>query len=310
MHKGILFIILSGLSFLVVNFLVKIMGAGPNQDLFPGTQKFPAHQLVLARSIVSFVLSAYILKRRQLPILGFNRKWLVIRGLSGMIALTIFFYTIHFLPLAIASTIQYLAPIFTVVFSMLFLKEKVRNTQWFFIFLAFIGVALIGFNNVLTLSKPSVVINYTWLGLGIISAAFSGIAYTAIIKLKATDTPINIVIYFPMLSLPIMTIWCLFEFVWPRGIEWFILLLIGIFTQIAQVLMTKALHEDASSVITPFQYLGAVYAAFIGFFIFDERLSFMVYIGMTLILCGVIFNTLLRKRKRKNGLELSTTEKH
>ena len=147
MNKGILFIILSGLSFLIVNFFVKALGAGPNQELFPGLQQYPAHELVLARSIVSFAISYYIIKRRGLPVLGNNRKWLMIRGFAGMIALTIFFYSIHYLPLAIASTIQYLAPIFTILFAMLLLKEKVKKLQWFFIFLAFIGVGLIGFNN-------------------------------------------------------------------------------------------------------------------------------------------------------------------
>lgn len=273
------------------------MGTGPEQLLLPGTQKIPAHELVLARSIISFIISFAILKKRGLSILGNNRKWLLVRGTSGMIALTIFFYSIHYLPLAIASTVQYLAPVFTVVFALLFLKEKVLKLQWLFIIIAFIGVALISFNNLLSDGKSEVLINYTWLGLGIVSAAFSGIAYAAIVKLKATDTPMNIVIYFPMLSIPIMSLWCLFDFVLPKGKEWLILIIIGVFTQIAQVLLTKALHEDKASVITPFQYLGAIYAAFVGYFVFDERLSFLVYIGISCILIGVVFNAILPKIK-------------
>ena len=272
------------------------MGSGPSQILFPGMQKFPAHELVLARSIISFGLSFIVIKQKGLTVFGNNKKWLLIRGIAGMIALTIFFYSIHYLPLAIASTIQYLAPVFTVLFTLILLKEKVVKMQWFFIFIAFIGVGLIGFNNFFSSKQETVFIDYTWLGLGILSAAFSGIAYTAIVKLKTTDTPINIVIYFPMLSIPIMFIWCLFDFVMPQGIEWFFLIIIGIFTQFAQVLLTKALHEDKVSVITPFQYLGAIYAAFVGFFIFDERLSIVVYLGIILILIGVVSNAILRKR--------------
>ena len=179
---------------------------------------------------------------------------------------------------------------------MFILGERVKKLQWFFILLAFVGVGLIGFNNLLAADQHEN-INYLWFGLGILSAAFSGIAYTAIIKLKETDTPINIVIYFPMLSLPIMTVWCLFEFTMPSGIEWLILLIIGIFTQIAQVLMTRALHEGSAGLITPFQYLGAIYAALVGFFIFDERLSWIVYVGIVLILIGVVVNAVLRSYK-------------
>jgi drug/metabolite transporter (DMT)-like permease len=297
MNKGILYIILSGLSFLIVNFFVKVLGAGPHQELFPGLQKYPGHELVLARSIVSFAISYYIIKKRGLSVLGNNRKWLMIRGISGMIALTIFFYSIHHLPLAIASTIQYLAPVFTVIFAMIILKERVAKLQWLFILIAFCGVGIIGLNNVLAADQHQTV-NFTWLSLGIISAAFSGIAYTAIIKLKSTDSPINIVIYFPMISLPIMTIWCFFEFTMPNGIEWLILLVIGIFTQIAQILMTKALHEGSASLITPFQYLGAIYAALLGLFIFDEKLSWVVYAGIGLILLGVVSNALIKGLQR------------
>ena len=100
--------------------------------------------------------------------------------------------------------------------------------------------------------EPSQQIDYSWLLLGIISAAFSGIAYTAIRKLKGTDTPINIVIYFPMISIPVMAIWSCFEFTMPRGIEWLFLLVIGIFTQIAQVMLTKALHEGSTAFVKCF----------------------------------------------------------
>lgn len=300
MNKGILYIILSGLSFLIVNFFVKVLGGGPDQELFPGLQKYPAHELVLARSIVSFAISYYIIRKRGLPVLGFNRKWLLVRGFAGMIALTIFFYSIHHLPIAIASTIQYLAPVFTVIFAMIILKEKVAKLQWLFILIAFCGVGLIGLNNLIA-ADQHMIIDYTWLGLGIVSAAFSGLAYTAIIKLKPTDTPINIVIYFPMLSLPIMTLWCLYDFTMPIGIEWLILLIIGIFTQIAQVLMTKALHEGSAALITPFQYLGAIYASIMGLLIFDEKLSWVVYLGIGMILFGVVTNALIKASKRNKS---------
>jgi drug/metabolite transporter (DMT)-like permease len=294
-NKGILYIVISGLSFLVVNFFVKIMGAGPQQELFPGIQQYPGHELVLARSIISFSLSFYVIKKRRLPLFGNNKKWLLIRGTSGMIALTMFFYTLHHLPLAIASTVQYLAPVFTVIFALLLLGEKVRWVQWYLIGISFVGVFLIGMTNFIS-GEPSQQIDYSWLLLGIISAAFSGIAYTAIRKLKGTDTPINIVIYFPMISIPVMAIWSCFEFTMPRGIEWLFLLVIGIFTQIAQVMLTKALHEGSASLITPFQYLGAIYAALIGLFIFDERLSWVVYTGIACVLAGVILNAVSERQ--------------
>ena len=287
---------LSGLSFLVVNFFVKLFGMGPENNVIPGLQKIPAHELVLARSIISFSISSSIIVYRGLPFFGTNKKWLTIRGFSGMLALTIFFQSIQHMPIAVASTIQYLAPIFTMLFAMIILKEKILKIQWLFVLLAFIGVLLIGFNGLIQSDSP-VPLNPLWVGLGVLSAACSGIAYVAIVKLKSTDQPIHIVSYFPMMAIPVMSFWCMFEFVMPVGIEWLILILIGICTQIAQISLTRALHFESSSLIMPFQYLGSVYALLVGYLILDERLNAVVIIGVFVILLGVVFNTMVKARK-------------
>ena len=267
---------------------------GPEQDFIPGLQSFPAHELVLARSIISFAISAFIIRRKKLPFFGKNKKWLIIRGTSGMIALTIFFHTIYHLPLAIASTIQYLAPIFTLLFAIILLGERIRLIQWLFVLMAFAGVLLLGLENQFTTQEST--ISLSWIALGMLSAAFSGLAYVAIVKLKSTDQPISIVLYFPMIAIPFMSFWCMFDFVFPHGIEWLILLAIGIFTQLAQVALTKALHLGSATMVTPFQYLGAIYAGLVGYFIFFEQLTFLSYVGIGLILIGVVANSIVKKK--------------
>ena len=282
-----------------MNFFVKLFGqSGDTEFISYKVQFIPAHELVLARSLVSFVLSSMIIKYRGYGFFGVNKKWLLIRGISGTVALTIFFMTIQHLPFAIAAVIQYLAPIFTMLFTMLLIGDRIFKVQWLFVALAFIGVALISLQDILS-NNNTLSIDYLWLGLGMLSASISGIAYTAIVKLKSTDHPINIVLYFPMVSIPFMVIWCLFDYVHPVGIEWLFLLIIGVFTQFAQILLTKALHYGHASVIAPFQYLGIIYALLIGLFIFDERLNLIVYVGVFLILTGVLLNTIYRHLNTK-----------
>lgn len=299
MKKGILYVVLSGLCFLIVNLIVKLFSG----DLSLGQidlQPLPAHELVLSRSIVSFVLSSIIIYRKGLPFFGVNRKWLIIRGTAGTIALTLFFMTIQNMPFAVAAVIQYLAPIFTMIFTFLLLGERIFRIQWLFVSLAFFGVCLISLQNY-TLDYVGIYFEPYWIGLGILSASISGIAYTAIVKLKYTDEPISIVLYFPMISIPFMVLFCLFEFVMPVGIEWFLLLLVGIFTQFAQILLTKALHVGSSSVIIPFQYLGIFYALLVGYFVFDERLNMIVNIGVLFIFSGIIMNAYFRFKKSQKS---------
>lgn len=298
---GIFYIILSGICFLVVNFFVKTLG--PDQhNIFTdqlNLQEYPAHELVLARSIVSFVMSYVIIRRKKLPVFGTNKKWLLIRGLSGTAALTIFFYTMHYLPLAVALTIQYLAPIFTIIFAMTLLKERIRLIQWPFIALAFGGTLLLAFGNHNSDADFGDLSPF-WLGAGMISAVLSGVAYVAIMKLKPTDAPITIVMYFPMIAIPFMVLLCLWDFTMPRGIEWLFLLIIGVFTQFAQITITRALHSGDASTIVPFQYLGAIYGFLVGYFVFLESLSNTLIIGMILVLLGVVVNSILRQRTQRN----------
>jgi len=298
MLLGIRYILLSGFCFILVNFLVKMLGGNNDLSSYFEFQTYGAHELVFFRSLVSFIISAAIIKKRGVPFFGNNKKWLLIRGIAGVIALTIFFFTLQKLPLAVAAILQYLSPIFTVILAAFILKEKIFKIQWILIILAFCGVLLVGYDNLLP--KSNVTIDPIWMILGIVSSFFSAIAYVAIVKLKKTDQPITIVLYFPMLALPFTGIWCLFKFVQPIGWEWLVLILIGVFTQMAQILMTKALHTADTAKIIPFQYLGAVYAILIGWFIFDERLSGILFIGMFIIIVCVILNTIYQYRVKSN----------
>ncbi len=298
MGRSIFYIILSGIAFFCINFIVKMLGHPENAPI-EGLQKYPAHELVFFRSLISFAISFVIIKYRGLPLLGNNRRWLLLRGTSGMIALFLFFFTLHHLPLAIASTIQYLSPIFTVLIASRLFKEKVTLLQYITSVLAFIGVCLIGFSGFFN-QDSSVHVDPLWVGIGIVSAILSGLAYNAISKLKGTEETINIVIYFPMLALPITGIWTLVSGVSPNGIEWILLLLIGILTQIAQVLMTRAFLLSNTSLVAPFQYLGAIYAVTFGWIVFKEQLELLHLVGISLVLVGVCVGVIVSKSKNKS----------
>lgn len=170
--------------------------------------------------------------------------------------------------------------------------EKVRPIQWLLFILSFIGVLMIkGFDER---------ISYFYLGVGVLSALISGIAYNAIMKCRLTDHPIVIVLYFPLIATPIMGAACLtISWVTPVGISWLLLLVMGVFTQLAQYFMTKALLSDHSSKIMPFKYFGVIYALLIGFFFFNEELPWLSGIGISLVLLGVITNTFVKNLNKR-----------
>ncbi len=130
--------------------------------------------------------------------------------------------------------------------------------------------------------------------VGIASAFFAGLAYNAIIKSKGTDHPMVIVFYVPLVAFPATGIACLYEWVWPSGIEWLLLLAMAICAQAGQYFTTLALHSDKASRIAPLNYLGAVFAITFGYFIFGESVNVMARAGMLLVVVGVILNSRLR----------------
>ncbi|MFT5336216.1 MAG: drug/metabolite transporter (DMT)-like permease [Luteibaculaceae bacterium] len=273
---GVIYMIIATTCFALVNTCVKFL------------DRFPVQELVFFRSAVSIILCLVIIRQKKLPLFGNNKKWLLIRGVFGTIALTLFFVTLQNMPMASAVAIQYLSPIFTILIASLFFKETFKKVQIPFFILCIIGIVVLkGFD-----SRVSV----PYLLLGISSALFSGVAYNAIRQCRETDQPINVVFYFPLVALPIMGIWCLFDFVIPNQSEWWLIVIMGVFTQIAQIAMTKALQSDTAAVITPLKYIGAIYAIAIGSWIFDEYITLINLIGITLILLGLLGNTLLAKR--------------
>lgn len=242
----------------------------------------PATELVLFRSLVSLVLSYIIIKRKKLNPLGNNRKLLMLRGVFGVIALTLFFYTLQYLPLGSAVTIQYLSPMFTAFFAIFLLKQPTRPLQWFYFLVAFAGVFLIrGFD-------PNITPLLLLAGLG--SAVFAGLAYNVIARLKDSDHPIVVVFYFPLIATPAMLVFSFFYWETPQGWQWPLLLLMGVLTQIAQLYMTKAYQVSAVNQVAGLKYLGLLFALGFDFFLFGITYPPMAMLGIGFVLSGVLLN--------------------
>lgn len=245
-------------------------------------ENIPAIEIVFFRSLVSLLISAIMIKQMGISFLGNNKLILFLRGFFGVIALSLYFYTLQKLPFASAVTIMQLSPIFTTILAIFILKEVVKPPQWLFFLVSFVGVALIkGFN-------PDIPLKYFMLAL--LSSFLSALAYNMIRKLKDSDHPIVVVFYFPLVALPFAGILSYFHWVQPNWQELLILLGIGAATQIAQVNMTKAMQMEELGKVSIVRYLTVIYAIFIGAVFFKESYSWITLFGMGLVVGGVILN--------------------
>jgi drug/metabolite transporter (DMT)-like permease len=222
------------------------------------------------------------LKTSGINIWGKNHKILILRGLSGSVALILYYRLIQDIPLATATTILFLSPIFATVLGIFFVGETVKPLQWLFFLLSFGGIVMIkGFDTRIAL---------IYLLMGVASSLFSGVAYNCIRKLKNSEHPLVIIFYFPLVTLPITGIWSTFIWVWPKGMDWLILMMVGLLTQIAQYFMTRAFQGEELSKVASLRYLGIIYALIFGYMFFDEHFTPLVYAGMGFTVIGVLLN--------------------
>ncbi|MCF6361046.1 MAG: DMT family transporter [Cyclobacteriaceae bacterium] len=277
MSKGLRYMLVAVLFFAAMNVLIKfIPRIGPVE-------------IVFFRSIVSFLISFFMLHRLKVSVWGNNKKWLIIRGIAGSIGLLLFFTTIKQMPLGSAVAIQYLSPIFTSVLGIYIVKERVYSIQWLFFLVSFAGVIIIqGFDPRVTQFQ---------LVIGVCSALASGMAYNSIRKLKLSEHPLVIIFYFPLITIPLTGVYMLFT-AWttPNLMELVILVLIGLATQFAQYFMTKAYQLEELSKVSSVQYVGIVFALLFGFVLFDESYTLKSFVGIVIVLTGVVLNVVFKSR--------------
>lgn len=278
--KGVGYMLISVVSFSLMNLCVKYL------------KHINSFEIVFFRSLFTLVVSYYFIKRSNISLFGNNKLLLILRGVFGSAGLLLFFFTVQKMPLASAVTIQYTSPIFTAIFAMFILKEKMKLIQWLFFVVSFSGVLMIkGFDERVDL---------VLLVAGVGSAFFSGLAYNIVRKLKDFDHPLTVIFYFPLITIPLITPYVISNWQMPQGIDWILLLLVGIFTQVAQLYMTKAYQIETVDSISGIIYLGIIFALGYGYFLFDEAFEMPVIIGMGLVVFGVILNLIYKNYiKRK-----------
>ncbi len=253
----------------------------------------PVLEIVAARAIVSGIISYADIKRKKLSLWGHNKKLLIARGIVGSFALMFVYYAVTTLPLAEATVLQYLHPVFTAVLAVFFLKETIQRSTITCIVISLLGLFIIIQPN-LQLDSG---VHYPWIsiGSGIMGALGSAVAYVIIKKLTKTDDSSVIIFYFPMVALPISIIMLGSDFVVPSLAATGLLILVGIFTQVGQVGLTKALNSADANKATAYAYVQLLFSVFIGWAYFSEVPMATTIMGGGLIMVGALINVLWKR---------------
>jgi drug/metabolite transporter (DMT)-like permease len=274
--------------FSVMSLLVKLAG-----------ERLPSSQMVLVRAVICLLLSWIWLRRVGVSPWGVNPRALLLRGLLGTAGLICFYYTLVTLPLAEAVVIAHTAPIFTAALAAVILGERVDRRLLLAIAFCAAGVVAIARPGILFATTPSLD------PLGV-AAAFAGAfssacAYVLIRKIGSRENPLVTVFYFPLVTLPVILPFALTHWLWPRPLEWLMLLGLGVATQLAQVHMTRGLTLVPAGRATSVGYIQVVLAALWGALFFAEMPDLLTLAGATLVLGGTFALALPASGRRARG---------
>jgi len=278
------YMLLSAFSFAVMGALVKLAGS----------LSIPILQIIFVRAVISVALCLFEIRRAHVHPLGHHRTLLLARGTVGFLALMAVFYAFIHLPYAQATMLQYLHPVFTTLLAFWFLSERPTSATLVCIALSLLGLGCMVAPYLQSETLPGAYLMALLAGLG--GAFGSGVAYTLVRKLAASEHPSVIVLYFPMVCLPATLILGAKDFVWPDSAGWLVLLGVGLFTQLGQVSLTRAMRVDSASRATSLSYLQIVFAAALGWLFFNEVPRNSTLLGATLILSGALITARMQPK--------------
>ncbi len=255
-------------------------------------------QIVFFRSFFGLVLVLPWIWRKKVSVWGEERLKLTARGICGFGALILHFYTIAKLELGFAIMLNYTAPIFTVIFSIFFLKERPSLSLCFLILLSFAGVVLLNARSGAAWG-PAV-----WLAL--LSSVFAAFAYLSIRTIRHRESPYTVIFYFTLIS-TIGSLFFLKDWRWPDLRTWGLVAGVVIFSFYGQVWMTTALRRAPAYLVTPFSYLHPVLSFGYGWLLWRDAVTWATATGIFLIVgSGSLISWFETRREKKLPASLSS----
>lgn len=279
--KGIVCILFSALGFALMSAFVKLAGDLPN------------FQKVFFRNLVSAIIALYLIIKNKGSMTGKkeNRKLLFMRSLFGTLGVILNFYAIDKLVLSDANMLNKISPFLVVIFSAMFLKEKINKEQILSIIIAFIGALFI--------IKPTFSVEIIPYVGGLMSAVFAASAYTCLRAIGNKEEAHTIVFFFSMFS--IISILPIFIYVYePMTFKQLTyMILAGVFASLGQFGITLAYRYAPAKEISIFDYSNIIFSAILSIILFNQYPDILSVIGYIIVFSASYYIFLYNKKLDK-----------
>jgi len=293
--KGILLKSASALLFAVMSALIRWLG-----------EVVPVGQIVFFRSAFAIlpVVVIYALRRELMTAVRTGRPFgHVGRGIVGIAGMFFSFASLARLPLANATAIGFIAPLMTVALAALVLKERVRIFRWSAVAVGFFGVVVMLLPYLDLAHAPVAGTQSIGVILALAAAFCNAASVIQTRRLTDSETTSAIVLYFSVICAVAGLLTLPFAWHSPTSKELAALIVIGMIGGISHILLTESYRYAPMSVVAPFDYTSIIWAFVLGYAMFGEMPTTLVFIGAAIIAAAGLF---VIWRERQLGIKRPT----
>ena len=254
---------------------------------------YPIGQILFFRGFFGIIFYFFIIPKNRLNNFYLTKRpgLHLLRSISGLIAIVAIFIALRELPLATVVSISFAAPIFTTIFSIFLLSERVGIYRWLAVIVGFIGILII--------TEPGISELNIYYIFPIIFCL--GLSYVAItLRQLSTTEPVWLISLFFSFAITLLSLLTIpFGWVMPSINHFLILSLIGIFGGVSNLWLSQSYKYSEVSLVTPLKYLALVFAIIFGYFIWGEIPTIKTLAGAFLVIIStlIIFRREIYKKK-------------
>ena len=262
---------------------------------------YPLGQVLFFRGFFGIVIYFFIMPRDRIRNFYYTKRAGLhfLRCLFGFIALVAIFIALRNLPLATVVSISFAAPIFTTIFSVFFLSEKVGFYRWLAVSIGFIGIIVI--------TEP---------GFGALNIYYIypiifclGLSYVAItIRQLSTTEPVWLIALNFSIVITVASFFTIpFGWVMPKVQDLFLLCMIGFLGGFANLWLSQSFKLSEVSLVSPLKYLALVFGIIFGYLIWDEIPTIKTLLGALLVVASSL---IILRREIYHKKEIPSTNRH
>jgi len=253
---------------------------------------YPIGEVLFVRTATALIGSSLVI----LPVTGlavFRTRRLrdhLVRSVSQSCAQIFLVVAFSLMPLASAVAINFSAPLFATVASVVILKESVGPVRW--------GALIAGFLGVLLVTSPGVDTFQIGSLFALANAILFGTVTVGVRGMTATESTETLTMYQMVFLTGIFTIALPFGWVTPTAFDWGAMVVNGLGNALGQYLWTRALHLAPTSAVVPFNYFSLVWAIILGFLVWGDIPSAALLAGSAVVVGSGMFLLWHESRRR------------